>query len=80
MFKLGALGDFVTFGSPGGGPGGGRMGPHLGPPWEPPKSILGKKPLSTQVKAVRLSYGYILKRAPRRGRAGAPFGARVNIR
>ena len=54
VWKLGALGDFVTFGSPGGGggPGGGRMGPHLGPPWEPPKSILGKKPLSTVIKDI----------------------------
>ena len=55
------------------------MGPHLGPPREPPKSILGKKPLSTIAKHIVISYGYILKRGPRRGRVGDPSGAKSRL-
>ena len=70
---------FGDFWVPGGGPGGARMGPRLGPPREPPKSRNVKKPLPPATKEASGSYGYILKRGPRRGRAGAPSGAKSRL-
>ena len=70
---------FVTFGSPRGGGGGARMGPHLGGPREPPKSRNVKKTLSTVIKPARCAHHLIVKRGPRRGRAGAPSGAKSRL-
>ena len=70
----------MTFGSPGGGgPGGPEWAPFGSPPREPPKSRNVKKPLPPATKQPSSTYGYILKRAPRRGRAGAPSGAKSRL-
>ena len=52
------------------------MGPHLALPREPPKSRNVKKPLSTTIKEASTTQHYIVKRGPRRGRAGARPGAK----
>ena len=67
---------FVDFGPPGGARGGARMGPHLAPPRESPKSRNVKKPLVLTTTLLSFTQHYIVKRGPRRGRAGARPGAK----
>ena len=74
--KVRWFGDFWV---PGGGGGGAEWDPIWHPPREPRKSRNVKKPLVPVINQPSFTHGYIVKRGPRRGRAGARPGAKSRL-